>query len=122
MAHVAKRTAISALTAAVLLALAAPSADAGGRGYDERRSDDRLYFGYGGPDIWHEFARKPGERPHHRHYYPRRWGGYAFSAPYFVDKRDYQFPRYRKVPYGKAQRNRYSREVYRHLHDPRERW
>jgi hypothetical protein len=77
-----------------------------------RYSRERLNWGYGGAKVEHHFGMHPDdpERPRHRRYYPYVYGGYAFSAPYFVNRGDYDRPEYDKVPYGKAQKYRWGRE------------
>jgi hypothetical protein len=120
----------------VLASLVAPvmatSALAGGdyrresAGNSPDRTYDRSYrispyFGYGGPTIWQEFPRKGEERRWNHHYYPQRWGGYAYSAPYYVHRKDYIRPTYRKVPYGALQKKRFYKEFRVHRIE-RERW
>ena len=80
-----------------------------------RYTRERIPLGYGGPRIEHEFGIHPDdpERPRNRHYYPYVWGGYAFSAPYFVNRSDYSRPEYDQQPYGKAQKYRWRRDYKR---------
>ena len=95
---------IGGATAAVIgagfvLAATAPTASAHDVAY--------VWPGYGGFTLYHNFNLNKWERPYHRHYYPRTWGGYSFSAPYFVSRHDYERPTYQKLYYGKAQKNRW---------------
>ena len=77
-----------------------------------RYSRERLNWGYGGAKLEHHFGMHPDdpERPRYRRYYPYVYGGYSFSAPYFVNRSDYYRPEYDKVPYGKAQKYRWGRD------------
>lgn len=80
-----------------------------------RYTRERIWPGYGGARLEHHFGIHPhdSERPRYRHYYPYVWGGYAFSAPYFVKKGDYSRPEYEKPAYGKAQQRRWGRDYKR---------
>jgi hypothetical protein len=85
------------------------------RGHEHR---ERIYKGYGGPFLRHQFGTTPDDpdRPHNRHYYPYAWGGYGFSAPYFVSRGDYDKRTYERVPYGRDQKYRFGRD---HWHEDR---
>jgi len=87
----------------------------GERSDPHRYTRERLPFGYGGARLEHHFDYHPhdDDRPRYRHYYPYVWGGYSFSAPYFVNRSDYSRPEYDKVPYGKAQKYRWGRDYKR---------
>lgn len=80
-----------------------------------RYTRERIWPGYGGAKLEHHFGYHPDdpERPRYRRYYPYVWGGYAFSAPYFVNKHDYSRPEYDKPAYGKAQKYRWGRDYKR---------
>jgi hypothetical protein len=71
---------------------------------------DYVWPGYGGFTLYHNFNLDKWERPYHRHYYPTRWGGYSFSAPYYVSRHDYERPTYHKLYYGKRQKLRWLKE------------
>jgi hypothetical protein len=81
-------------------------------GDPHRYTRERVWPGYGGPNLEHQFGIHPhdSEKPRNRHYYPYVWGGYAFSAPYFVKRGDYSRPEYEKPAYGKAQARRWGRD------------
>jgi hypothetical protein len=80
-----------------------------------RYTRERIWPGHGGAKLEHHFGYHPDdpERPRYRKYYPYVWGGYAFSAPYFVNKHDYSRPEYDKPYYGKAQKYRWGRDYKR---------
>ena len=80
-----------------------------------RYTRERVPFGYGGARLEHHFGMHPDdpERPRHRHYYPYVWGGYGFSAPYFVKRSEYSRPEYEQQPYGRAQKYRWGRDYKR---------
>jgi hypothetical protein len=77
-----------------------------------RYTRERIWPGYGGAKLEHHFGMHPDdpERPRYRKYYPYAWGGYAFSAPYFVKRGEYNRPDYEKPAYGKAQKYRWGRD------------
>ena len=80
-----------------------------------RYTRERVWPGHGGARLEHHFGMHPDdpERPRYRHYYPYVWGGYAFSAPYFVKRGDYNRREYTKPDYGKAQQYRWGRDYKR---------
>lgn len=80
-----------------------------------RYTRERIWPGYGGANLEHHFGIHPhdSERPRYRKYYPYVWGGYAFSAPYYVKRGDYSRPEYEKPAYGKAQKYRWGRDYKR---------
>jgi hypothetical protein len=79
--------------------------------YDARET---VYKGYGGPTIEHHFGREPCRdcRPYNRHYYPYVYGGYGFSAPYFVKRDEYHPQRWdHKLPYGWRQKRWWGKDA-----------
>ena len=95
----------TALGAGLMLAMSAVPAAA--------HDKDYVWPGYGGFSLYHNYNLSKHERPYHRHYYPRHWGGYAFSAPYFVTRHDYEKPVYERLNYGNKQKARWFRQ-HRH--------
>ena len=80
-----------------------------------RYTRERVWPGHGGAFVEHHFGIHPDDpqRPRYRHYYPYAWGGYAFSAPYFVKRHEYNRPHYDKPVYGAAQKYRWGRDYKR---------
>ena len=72
---------------------------------------DSVWFQHGGPNIIHEFGYHPLDpaRPRNRHYYPYVYGGYAFSAPFYVSRHEYLRRHYAPLDYGLAQKRRFYR-------------